>query len=193
MHIWTNSCQIYKWHIFWWCVIISVCALWEQYHRLSCSVYYSGISGHLIIGIALMGLCLYGYSLVISTGIRISGYPNPEYLPESEITYPSTWNYCTTVIPQIRKQRIKIDGHISDAFQLPSGVPQGSVLSSHLFTLYTTLLSTVISKLNGAHHIYADNTQIYLQLDSRNFNSSINELANCPEAIHWCGWEINSN
>ena len=27
---------------------------------------------------------------VISTGIRISGYPNPEYLPESEITYPST-------------------------------------------------------------------------------------------------------
>ena len=28
--------------------------------------------------------------LVISTGIRISGYPNPEYLPESEITYPST-------------------------------------------------------------------------------------------------------
>ena len=28
--------------------------------------------------------------LVISTGIRISGYPIPEYLPESEITYPST-------------------------------------------------------------------------------------------------------
>ena len=28
--------------------------------------------------------------LVISKGIRISGYPNPEYLPESEITYPST-------------------------------------------------------------------------------------------------------
>ena len=28
--------------------------------------------------------------LVISTGIRISGYPNFEYLPESEITYPST-------------------------------------------------------------------------------------------------------
>ena len=31
---------------------------------------------------------------VISTGIRISGYSNPEYLPESEITYPSTRNYC---------------------------------------------------------------------------------------------------
>ena len=32
--------------------------------------------------------------VVISTGIQISGYPNPEYLPESEITYPSTRNHC---------------------------------------------------------------------------------------------------
>ena len=31
-----------------------------------------------------------GKKVVISTGIRISGYPDPECLPESEITYPST-------------------------------------------------------------------------------------------------------
>ena len=31
-----------------------------------------------------------GFALVISTGTRISGYPNPEYLPESEMSYPST-------------------------------------------------------------------------------------------------------
>ena len=31
-----------------------------------------------------------GFFLVISTGTRISGYPNPECLPESEISYPST-------------------------------------------------------------------------------------------------------
>ena len=30
------------------------------------------------------------FVVVISTGTRISGYPNPEYLPESEISYPST-------------------------------------------------------------------------------------------------------
>ena len=38
------------------------------------------------------------------------------------------------------------------------------------------------------HHLYADDTQIYLELDSRNFDSSINELANCLEVIQaWMG------
>ena len=87
-----------------------------------------------------------------------------------------------------RKQWIKIDGHLSDAFQLPYGVPQGSVLGPLLFTLYTTPLSLVISKFNVTHHYFADDTQIYLELDSRNFNSSITELINCLERVQaWMG------
>ena len=87
-----------------------------------------------------------------------------------------------------RKQWIIIDGHLSDAFQLPYGVPHGSVLSPLLFTLYTTPLSSVICKFNVTHHLYPDDTQIYLELDSRKFDSSITELTNCLEAIQaWMG------
>ena len=38
------------------------------------------------------------------------------------------------------------------------------------------------------HHLYADDTQIYLELDSRNFDSSIIEQTNCLEAVQaWMG------
>ena len=94
---------------------------------------------------------------------------------------------CAQSYLSSRKQWIKIDGHLSDAFQLPYGVPQGSVLGL-LFTLYTTPLSSVISKFNVTHNVYADDTQIYLELDSRNFDSSITELTNCLEAVQaWMG------
>ena len=34
------------------------------------------------------------------------------------------------------------------------------------------------------HHLYADDTQIYLELDSRNFDSSITELSNVSNLCH---------
>ena len=89
-----------------------------------------------------------------------------------------------------RKKQIKIDGHLSDDFQLPYGVLQGSVLQSLLLILYTTPLSSVISKFNVTHHLYADDTQIYLELDSRNLNSSTTEWANCLEAVQ--AWMRNN-
>ena len=81
------------------------------------------------------------------------------------------------------KQKVKLGNSFSDAFSLPYGVPQGSVLGPLLFTLYTTPLSNIISSFNVTHNLYADDTQIYLALDHRNFDSSFAELTECLTCV----------
>ena len=63
-----------------------------------------------------------------------------------------------------RKRTIELEDTVSDVFNVPFGVPEGSRLGPLLFTMYTSRLLTNIQKEFPVItcHCYADDTQIYL-------------------------------
>ena len=57
--------------------------------------------------------------------------------------------------------------------------PQGSVLGPFLFCLYTTSISQMITTHDVSHHMYADDTHIYIKLSQSDTHKSISSLSDC--------------
>ena len=82
-----------------------------------------------------------------------------------------------------RCQRIKLGDCLSSKADLPFGVPQGSVLGPLLFTLYTTPISSMISGLAIPHHLYADDSQLYVFFSSGDSAAALNGLQSCLASV----------
>ena len=82
-----------------------------------------------------------------------------------------------------RCQRIKIGDCLSFKADLKFGVPQGSVLCPLLFTLYTTPLSSMIFEHAIPHHLYADDSQLYVSFASGDSAAALNGLQSCLASV----------
>ena len=80
-----------------------------------------------------------------------------------------------------RKQKVLIDGQLSEAILSMFGVPQGSVLGPVLFNIYVSSLPSVIKNLAFSTSLYADDVNARRQF-SLNFQYS-NTLIKVPELI----------
>ena len=86
-----------------------------------------------------------------------------------------------------RFQKVVLGDANSSAVPLSCGVPEGSILGSVLFTLYTTPLRKICNKHAVTYHLYADNQQLYLAFKPSNAGAKeqcIKQLQRCISDIH---------
>ena len=65
-----------------------------------------------------------------------------------------------------REFSVLINDTLSDRGRMDTGVPQGSILGPVLFIIYTTQLHSILNQFNVSFHFYADDTQIYLEVEN---------------------------
>ena len=75
-----------------------------------------------------------------------------------------------------RKVKVMVDEKESDTFNIPFGVPQGSILSPTLFCLYIKSLTNLLDALDVKYQFYADDFQIYWSFDPNNLEQLKNKI-----------------
>ena len=80
-------------------------------------------------------------------------------------------------------QRIRMGDCLSSKADLKFGVRQGSVLGPLLFMLYTTPLSSMIFEHAIPHHLYADDSQLYVSFASGDSAAALNGLQSCLASV----------
>jgi len=64
------------------------------------------------------------------------------------------------------------------------GIPQGSVLGPILFTIYVSLIASIVSSHGVNQQQYADDTQLFLSISSASLSSSLCSLQRCISSLH---------
>ena len=93
-----------------------------------------------------------------------------------------------------QKQSVKVLDSVSCSKELHCGIPQGTVLGPHPLTMYTAPLSAITSGFSGIkHHLYADDTQMYISIAIKNASTSIPQIQNCLKSVQEWMPPVSSN
>src|SRR6266516_1806780 len=65
-----------------------------------------------------------------------------------------------------------------------TGVSQGSVLGSLLFSFYTSPISNIFTNSNVKFHFYADDTQLYISFSSSESITRLATLSSTLDSVH---------
>jgi len=83
----------------------------------------------------------------------------------------------------------RIDNVTLDISQLKYGLPQGSVIGTILFSMYTSPTADIIWKHDLKYHCYADDPEIYISVDptQSNVNGAIEQIEACLDELGCSG------
>jgi len=62
-------------------------------------------------------------------------------------------------------------------------VPRGSVLGPLLFTAYVAPIGRVIESFNVGYHQFADDTQLFVAVDTPDTLTSLSRMTECSNAV----------
>ena len=82
------------------------------------------------------------------------------------------------------QRRIELGDCLSSKADLKFEFLQGSVSGPLLFVLYTTPLSSMIFEHAIPHHLYADDSQLYVSFASGNSAAALTGLQSCLASVH---------
>ena len=92
---------------------------------------------------------------------------------------------------------VRVKSGVSEVETITTGVPQGTVLGPLLFNAYIAPLTTLLQKHNIHHHLYADDTQLYITFPPTDHTQALARMEACvQDAKAWLcdnGLVMNDN